>query len=53
MKDHLRKHLRKAKYQEISTPIMLSDELWQRSGHYQHYKDNMYFCNIDERSYAH
>ena len=31
---------------------MLSDELWQRSGHYQHYKDNMYFCNIDDRSYA-
>ena len=52
MKDHLRKHMIKAKYQEISTPIMLSDELWQRSGHYQHYKDNMYFCNIDERSYA-
>ncbi|HSC24793.1 MAG TPA: threonine--tRNA ligase [Candidatus Babeliales bacterium] len=52
MKDHLRKHLRAAHYQEISTPVMLSDELWQRSGHYQHYKDNMYFCNIDERSYA-
>lgn len=49
---HVRKHLRKAKYQEVSTPIMLSDELWRRSGHYQHYKDNMYFCNIDERSYA-
>lgn len=52
MKNHLRKYLIKAKYQEISTPIMLSDELWQRSGHYQHYKDNMYFCTIDERSYA-
>jgi threonyl-tRNA synthetase len=52
MKDHLYKYLIKAKYQEISTPIMLSDELWQRSGHYQHYKDNMYFCNIDDRSYA-
>ena len=52
MKDHLRKHLVRAKYQEVSTPIMLSDELWRRSGHYQHYKDNMYFCNIDERSYA-
>ena len=49
---HVRKYLRKAKYQEISTPIMLSDELWRRSGYYQHYKDNMYFCIIDERSYA-
>lgn len=50
--DHLRKYLRKAGYQEISTPTMLSDELWRQSGHYQHYKDNMYFCMIDERSYA-
>lgn len=49
---HERKLQRKAKYKEISTPIMLSDELWQRSGHYQHYKDNMYFSIIDERSYA-
>lgn len=49
---HLRKLLRKAKYQEISTPTMLSDELWRRSGHYQHYKDNMYFSIIDEKSYA-
>lgn len=49
---HLRKRLRKAKYQEISTPTMLSDELWRRSGHYQHYKDNMYFSIIDEKSYA-
>jgi threonyl-tRNA synthetase len=49
---HLRKHLRKAHYQEISTPTMLSDELWRRSGHYQHYKDNMYFSIIDEKSYA-
>lgn len=39
-------------YEEIFTPTMLSDELWKRSGHYAHYKDNMYFCEIDERSYA-
>ncbi len=39
-------------YKEISTPSMLSDELWQRSGHYAHYKDNMYFSEIDERSFA-
>ncbi len=49
---HIRKYLKKAHYQELSTPIMLSDELWRQSGHYQHYKDNMYFCMIDERSYA-
>ena len=39
-------------YQEISTPLMLSDELWKRSGHYTHYKDKMYFCMVDEQSYA-
>ncbi len=39
-------------YQEISTPTMLSTELWRRSGHYAHYKDNMYFCLIDDHSYA-
>lgn len=39
-------------YQEIATPTMLSDELWRRSGHYAHYKDKMYFANIDEQSYA-
>jgi len=39
-------------YQEISTPTMLSDELWRRSGHYAHYKDKMYFSTIDEQSYA-
>ena len=39
-------------YQEISTPTMLSDELWRRSGHYAYYKDNMYFSVIDDESYA-
>ena len=39
-------------YQEISTPMMLDAELWKQSGHYQHYKDNMYFCEIDDRDYA-
>ncbi len=49
---HIRRHLRKARYQEISTPIMLSDELWRKSGHYQHYKDNMYFSIVEGKSYA-
>jgi threonyl-tRNA synthetase len=47
LKSHVRKHLRKAQYQELQTPVMLSDELWRRSGHYQHYKDNMYFSVVD------
>ncbi|MFC1842187.1 threonine--tRNA ligase [Candidatus Dependentiae bacterium] len=45
----LRKKLEKEGYQEISTPIILSKKLWEQSGHYTHYKDNMYFCTIDEK----
>ncbi|UNE35616.1 threonine--tRNA ligase [Vermiphilus pyriformis] len=52
MTNYLRTLLDKAGYKEIATPMMLSDELWKQSGHYQHYKDNMYFSNIEERSYA-
>jgi len=50
--DFLRTELDADGYQEIATPVMLSDELWKRSGHYDHYKDNMYFSTIEERSYA-
>jgi threonyl-tRNA synthetase len=50
--DHLKKLLLKYGHVEISTPVMLSDELWRRSGHYQFYKDNMYFCTIDQKEYA-
>lgn len=39
-------------YEEVSTPTLLSDELWRRSGHYAHYKDNMYFTCVDDQSYA-
>ncbi len=49
---YLQKLLQKAGYKEIATPIMLSDELWKRSGHYDHYRDSMYFSEIDERTFA-
>ncbi|MCG9479800.1 MAG: threonine--tRNA ligase [Actinomycetia bacterium] len=39
-------------YEEIKTPIILSNELWKTSGHWDHYKDNMYFVTIDENDYA-
>jgi threonyl-tRNA synthetase len=42
----------KAGYQEIKTPIILNRELWEMSGHWDHYKDNMYFTKIDEKDYA-
>ena len=39
-------------YQEIKTPVMLNEELWHRSGHWDHYKDNMYTTKIDEQDFA-
>lgn len=39
-------------YKEIRTPLILTDELWKKSGHYDHYRDNMYFVEKDERQYA-
>lgn len=50
--DYMRKLHNKHNYQEIQTPILLSDELWRTSGHYAHYKDHMYFTLIDDSSYA-
>lgn len=39
-------------YQEIKTPLILNVELWHTSGHWDHYKDNMYFTKIDDNDYA-
>ena len=39
-------------YEEIMTPIILSKKLWLQSGHWDHYKENMYFTQIDEEDYA-
>ncbi len=41
-----------AGYVEVSTPIILNRDLWYRSGHWDHYKDNMYTTVIDEEDYA-
>ncbi len=49
---YMRSLLKRTNHQEIETPLMLSDELWRRSGHYQFYQDKMYFSLIDERSFA-
>ncbi len=48
----LRSELRRRGYGEVRTPILLSDDLWKRSGHYDHFRENMYFLDIEERSYA-
>ncbi|TYP49810.1 threonine--tRNA ligase [Thermosediminibacter litoriperuensis] len=50
--DFWRKEHQKRGYQEIKTPIILNEELWKRSGHWDHYKSNMYFTQIDGEGYA-
>lgn len=42
----------KYEYEEIRTPIILNEELWHRSGHWDNYKENMYFTNFDDTDYA-
>ena len=39
-------------YQEVITPQVFSSDLWKRSGHYDNYRDNMYFINVEEREYG-
>jgi len=50
--DFWREEHRKAGYVEIKTPIILNKELWLQSGHWDHYKENMYFTKIDTADYA-
>jgi threonyl-tRNA synthetase len=39
-------------YEEVRTPIMMNRKLWEQSGHWDHYKDNMYFSEVDDQSFA-
>lgn len=50
--DFWREEHKKAGYLEISTPVILHQDLWHRSGHWDHYKDNMYVTEIDGEDYA-
>ncbi len=43
---------KEAGYGEIRTPMILNEELWHQSGHWDHYKENMYFTTIDDEGYA-
>ena len=47
----IREHLRRG-YEIVKGPLLLKTELWQKSGHYDHYRENMYFTVIDEQSYG-
>ncbi len=50
--DYWRGVHRRAGYVETKTPIILNERLWHQSGHWDHYRDNMYFTEIDEERYA-
>lgn len=52
LEDFWRKEHIKRGYEEVKTPIILNQDLWKRSGHWDHYKENMYFTQIDENDYA-
>ena len=52
LEDFWRKEHALAGYQEVKTPMILNQELWHRSGHWDHYKDNMYVVKIDNEDYA-
>ncbi len=48
----LRAELDANDYQEISTPIMVKKELWERSGHWQHYQENMFLLDVEEETFS-
>ena len=52
MEEEVRGQLRKRGYQEIRTPQVLDEELWHRSGHWDNYKDNMFFVESEGRRFA-
>ncbi len=52
LEDFWREEHRKNGYQEIKTPMILNKELWLRSGHWDHYKNNMYTTVIDDQDFA-
>src|SRR5262249_20372154 len=52
IEDEVQGQLRKRGYREIATPQVLDEELWHRSGHWENYRDDMYFMQSDERRLA-
>jgi threonyl-tRNA synthetase len=50
--DYMREVLTEEGYLEIKTPIILNEDLWHRSGHWDNYKENMYFTEIDKQLFA-
>lgn len=52
IEDYWRREHKRAGYQEIKTPIMLTQRLWEESGHWDHYRDNIYTTTIDDTQFC-
>lgn len=52
LENYARELQRQRDYEEVRTPLMMNNRLWEQSGHWDHYKDNMYFTNVDETKFA-
>jgi len=52
LENFLRNLQAKFDYKEVSTPLMMNQRLWEQSGHWQHYKENMYFTKVDDQEFA-
>jgi threonyl-tRNA synthetase len=52
LEDFIRELQRQRDYEEVRTPFMMNRRMWEQSGHWDHYKDNMYFTDVDDTSYA-
>jgi threonyl-tRNA synthetase len=52
IQSEVRRELRAMGYDEIRTPTILNERLWHQSGHWEHYRDNMYFTEVDGQSFA-
>ncbi|MCT6924804.1 threonine--tRNA ligase [Metasolibacillus sp.] len=52
LESFLRQLQSKYDYQEVRTPLMMNQRLWEQSGHWQHYKENMYFTQVDGQKFA-
>ncbi len=52
LEQHWKKKHQASGYQEIRTPLMMKQGLWEQSGHFEHYQENMYVTNVDENNYC-
>ncbi|OXM13269.1 threonine--tRNA ligase [Paenibacillus herberti] len=52
LEEFIRELQRRRDYEEVRTPLLMNRRLWEQSGHWDHYKDNMYFCDVDDTPYA-